>query len=239
MSASWGAGEAALSAEAVAGRLAEVRERIARAGVGPDHVTVVAVTKGFGPQAVRAATGAGLWDVGENYAQELLAKAVSAPAGVRWHFLGEPQRNKIGRLCPLVHLWQGLDSEVRAEALGRRCPGASVLVEVKVAEGLGRHGAGLDQVPALVERAAQAGLDVRGLMAVGPPGGPPARAAECFRAVAGLAAKLGLPEVSMGMSGDFEVAVAEGATMVRLGQVLFGPRPGGDDPGAGQLKLRC
>jgi pyridoxal phosphate enzyme (YggS family) len=226
------------TAAMVAERLAEVRGRIAQAGAVPEEVTVVAVTKGFGPAAVEAATTAGLWDVGENYAQELLAKAEVAPGGVRWHYLGELQRNKLARLVPVVHLWQALDSDDRAQALAQRAPAAPVLVEVKVADGAGRHGVGPEDVPELVDKAVGAGLQVRGLMAVGPTGPAASGARQCFRAVAQLAAKLGLAEVSMGMSGDYEIAVSEGATMVRLGRALFGPRPRVDSPGGGALKLR-
>lgn len=99
-----------MCAEVVAERLAQVRDRIAKAGASPSSVRVVAVTKGFGSEAVEAAVGAGLLDLGENYAQELLSKASTAPSGVRWHFLGGLQRNKLARLAPYVHLWQGLDS---------------------------------------------------------------------------------------------------------------------------------
>jgi PLP dependent protein len=212
-------------------RLAEVRERVAQVG-DPGAVTVVAVTKGFGPEAVEAAAGCGLNDLGENYAQELLAKAPHAPATVRWHFLGQLQRNKLAKLAPRVHLWQGLDSEAGAEALASCRPAAPVLVQVKVAGGPGRHGADARDVPTLVERASAAGLEVRGLMAVGPLGGAAAGARECFRAVAGLARRLGLAELSMGMSADYEIAVSEGATMIRLGRALFGPRPTVPGPGA-------
>jgi pyridoxal phosphate enzyme (YggS family) len=209
----------------VAERLAEVRERIAKAGASSLAVRVVAVTKGFGPDAVEAAVGAGLADIGENYAQELLSKLSSAPPGVRWHFLGGLQRNKIKSLAAHVQLWHGLDTESGAAALARRSPGAAVLVQVRVAGSLPRRGATPSEVPALVESAAAVGLQVRGLMAVGPPQAADAETARCFREVARLGASLGLSELSMGMSEDFELAVAEGATIVRLGRALFGPRP--------------
>ncbi len=110
--------------------------RFAAASPAPEGirqvVKVVAVTKGFGPEAVVAATGAGLWDIGENYAQELLAKASQAPEGVRWHFLGPVQRNKVAGLAPHVALWQGLDRPAAGEAIARRSPGARVLVQVNV-----------------------------------------------------------------------------------------------------------
>ena len=120
-----------MGADVVAERFAQVRDRIASAGVSPSSVRVVAVTKGFGSEAVEAAVGAGLLDLGENYAQELLSKASTAPSGVRWHFLGGLQSNKLARLAPHVHLWQGLDSVEGALALARRRPAAAVLVQVR------------------------------------------------------------------------------------------------------------
>ena len=210
----------------LAERLEEVRQRIVRAGGAPGQVTVVAVTKGFGPEAVRAAVAAGITDIGENYAQELLVKAPEVAAGLRWHFLGALQGNKLARLAGYVHLWHGLESADQARALARRCPGAAVLVQVRQPPGghPPRRGADARDVPAVVEAAFSAGLEVRGLMALGPPGASPAEVRGAFAEVADLARRLGLPELSMGMSADFELAVAEGATIVRLGQVLFGPR---------------
>jgi PLP dependent protein len=209
----------------VAARLAEVRGRIARAGGDPEIVKVVAVTKGFGPEAVVAATRAGLWDIGENYAQELLAKAAEVRAGVRWHFLGPVQRNKVAGLAPLVALWHGLDRTAAGEAVARRAPGARVLVQVNVSGEDAKAGCRQEDAPGLVATLRKLDLDVAGLMAVGPTGtAEQARAG--FRAVAALARDLQLTELSMGMSGDLEVAVEEGATMVRIGRSLFGPRPG-------------
>ncbi len=163
------------SFEAVPERLAHIKERIATAG-GPSTIRVVAVTKGFGPEAVGAAVSAGLLDIGENYAQELLSKLATSPPEVRWHFLGELQRNKLSRLAPHVWLWQGLDSAAEADALAKRSPGAAVLVEVKLEGDERRHGTAASEVPILVDHAVGAGLDVRGLMAVGPAARPARRA---------------------------------------------------------------
>ena len=231
-------GAGRVSAESVAERLAQVRDRIARVQSAPAPVTIVAVTKGFGPDAVEAAVGAGVLDIGENYATDMLAKVSVAPAGVRWHFLGEMQQNKLSRLAPFVYLWHGLESEAQVVALARRRPAAVVLVEVKVAPGERRHGAHAERVPALVGCATAAGLDVRGLMAVGPPQAPADEVRRCFREVARLSSSLGLPELSMGMTADFELAVAEGATIVRLGTALFGARPNPDATGPGAVTLR-
>jgi pyridoxal phosphate enzyme (YggS family) len=212
-----------ITADEVAERAQAVRERIAAAGRSPEEVAVVAVTKGFGPDAVEAAAGAGLTDVGENYAQELAAKwEAVAGAGCRWHFLGRVQRNKVRLIAKAVHLWQGVDRVEAAQEIAARAPGARVLVQVDAAA-TGRNGCAVGDVPALVERIGALGIDVRGLMAVGPLG-PPELARPGFRELTALAASLGLAERSMGMSDDLEVAVEEGSTMVRIGRALFGSR---------------
>lgn len=232
----WEAGAGAPSAAAVAGRLAGVRHRIEAAGGRLDTVRVVAVTKGFGPGAVAAAAAAGLHDVGENYAQELVAKAAAlgppAAGAVRWHYLGAVQRNKVRSLAPLVACWQSVARAAEGREIARRQPGAAVLVEVDASGVPGRTGCAAGEAPALVGDLVALGLDVRGLMTVAPRG-PGAR--DAFRVVRDLADRLGLPERSMGMTDDLEDAVAEGSTMVRVGRALFGdrpPRPGGP-PGAG------
>ena len=191
---------------------------------------IVAVTKGFGPDAVAAAVEAGLADVGENYAQELLAKAkdLSAQPGAalepHWHFIGQLQRNKIRKIAGLVRLWQSVDRPELAAEIARRAPGARVLVQVDIAGIGGRGGCRPEETEVLVHGCRGAGLEVSGLMAVGPPG-PPEQARAGFRLLAAQAEELGLAELSMGMTADIEVAIEEGATMVRVGTALFGPRP--------------
>lgn len=205
-------------------RLADVRRRVAAAGGDPSAIRIVAVTKGFGPATVAAALAAGLADVGENYAQELLGKATDAPAGARWHFLGPVQRNKVRRLSPLVTAWHGIDRPAAADAVAATAPGAEVLVQVNVTGAAGRPGCSRESVGELVDHVRHRDLDLSGLMAVGPAAaGEGSR--ECFRWLAAQARALGLRELSMGMSDDFEMAVAEGATTLRLGRVLFGARP--------------
>jgi pyridoxal phosphate enzyme (YggS family) len=205
--------------------LARVRRRIESAGGDPSRIKVVGVTKGFGPEAVRAAVEAGLLDLGENYAQELLPKAAAAPSGVRWHFLGPVQRNKVAGLAPHVHLWQGVDRLSAGEAIAKRRPGASVLVQVNVSGEPNKAGCLPADTGPLVEALRRLDLDVEGLMAVGPLGAPE-DARPGFRLLARLAAELGLHELSIGMSDDLEIAVEQGATMVRIGRALFGPRLG-------------
>ena len=209
-------------------RLRVVRQRIERSG-GGEAVRVVAVTKGFGPEAVRAALANGLADIGENYADELVEKArhfVDDAVAPRWHFLGAIQRNKIARLAPFVGSWQGVDRLEEGEAIARRCPGAAVLVEVATVDRADRPGVGLDAVEALVAALRARDLDVRGLMTVAPPVAEDRSATErAFAAVGAMVERLGLAEASMGMSDDLELAVANGATMVRVGRALFGTRP--------------
>lgn len=214
----------ALAADAVAGRVEDVRRRVERQGRDPRSVRIVAVTKGFGPEAVAAAGSAGLPDVGENYAQELLAKAPAAPPGTRWHFLGPVQRNKVARLAPHVTCWHGIDRGPAGEAVARAAPGCEVMVQVNVTGAAGRPGCRPQDVGDLVAELRRLDVDLSGLMAVGP-AGDPEDSRPHFRWLARQAAELGLRELSMGMSDDFEVAVAEGATTLRLGRVLFGPRP--------------
>ena len=216
------------AAAQVAERLAAVRERIASTGRRPDEVVVVAVTKGFGVDAVRAAAAAGIDDVGENYAQELARKWGRSEADPgrsprRWHFLGRVQRNKVQSIAPAVHLWQGVDRVAAGEEIARRAPGARVLVQVRLDGHPERNGCLPDEVPALVDELGRLGLDVQGLMAVGP-SGPPELARPGFRKVTALADRLGLAQRSMGMTADLGVAVEEGSTMVRVGRGLFGAR---------------
>ena len=215
----------------VGANLAAVRDRIAAAG-GDERVRLIAVTKGFGADAVEAAVRAGVPDVGESYAQELVAKAaqVTGPPPV-WHFIGRLQTNKVKAVAGLVELWHTVDRATLGDELARRAPGARVLLQVNVSDEPQKGGCLPAEAPNLVKRLRQGGLEVVGLMAVGATG--PAEAARPgFRALTRLADRLGLPERSMGMSGDLEVAVEEGSTMVRVGRALFGdrPRPGADDP---------
>ena len=205
--------------------LERVRDRIASANGDPDRVRVLAVTKGHGVDAVRAALAVGLVDIGEDRTRELLAKADEIGDGApRWHFIGQVQRNKVRQVAHLVHLWQSVDRLRLGEEISKRSPGASVLVEVNLTEDPARGGIRPGLVPGLVEGLRDLGLQVRGLMAVGEPGAPET-VRSGFRQVRELADQLGLPERSMGMSDDLELAVREGATMVRVGSALFGPRP--------------
>jgi PLP dependent protein len=231
-----------LTVEAVAAAAAQVRDRIAGAGGDPERVTLVAVTKGHPVEVVRLALAAGLVDLGESYAQELAAKAdalaLDPPPGApapRWHAVGRIQRNKVRTFAPHTVLWQSVDRLSVGEEISRRAPGAAVLVQVNVTGEETKGGCRPEMAPGLVEGCRDLGLDVRGLMAVGPTAGPEGAgsslASNAFAALARLADRLGLPERSMGMSGDLEAAVAAGSTMVRVGTALFGPRAAGREVG--------
>jgi pyridoxal phosphate enzyme (YggS family) len=209
----------------VAERLAAVHERIRSAG-GHD-VQVVAVTKTFGADAIVAAVAAGCGRIGENYAQELVAKLRQLPGDVRpeVHFIGHLQSNKVKLLAPWVHVWQTVDRPSVVAELGRRVPGARVLVQVNTTDEPSKGGCAPGEVHDLVASARAAGLHVEGLMTIGPTEGGPEAARPAFRLLRVLAAELDLTTLSMGMTHDLEVAVEEGATMVRVGTALFGPRP--------------
>jgi PLP dependent protein len=219
-------------------RLAHIRAEVARrqATGGWTHpVTIVAVTKGFGPDAVRAARDAGLPDVGENRVHEALDKMAAVPeAGVVWHLIGHLQRNK-AKLVPgrfaLVHSLDSADLALelakRAERRGTR---QRVLVQVNVAGELQKAGSDPADAPGLVRQVAgMEALQLEGLMTMAPLTDDVNVQQETFRALRRLRDALqeeGLwvPTLSMGMSGDFATAVEEGATVIRLGTALFGAR---------------
>lgn len=216
--------------EAIAARGERLAERIA--DCTDRAVRVVCVTKGHPPEVAVAALAAGFTELGENYAQELRDKAGAVTAAAlsagaeppRWHFIGQLQTNKVRLVADVVDTWHTVDRPSLVAELARRRPGARVLVQLDLAGLPGRGGCDPSTAPELVATARDAGLDVIGLMGVAPPGEPEA-ARPGFRLLAALADDLGLPERSMGMSGDLEVAVAEGATVVRVGSDLVGPRP--------------
>ena len=206
--------------------LKAVRERIAQAGRNPEEVTIVAVTKGFGPEVCRAAFDAGLRILGENRVQEAVVK-MDAVQGPEWHLVGHLQTNKAKAAAGRFALIQSVDSRHLADALARVNVEQKVLVEVNVAREPRKTGVDPAGAQELLDAVAEM-LDLQGLMAMGPAEGDPRPAFDELRTIRDEAQqRLGkpLPILSIGMSGDFEVAVKAGSTMVRLGTVLFGPRP--------------
>ncbi|HJR52042.1 MAG TPA: YggS family pyridoxal phosphate-dependent enzyme [Gemmatimonadales bacterium] len=219
------------------GRLARVRETLARhqAVAGWTHpVRIIGVTKGHGAEAVRAAHAAGLEDVGENRVQEGLAKQERVGnVPVTWHLIGTLQRNKARHVVGRFALVHSVDREDLAGELDRRTPPDArqrILVQVNCSDEAQKGGVEPDALPGLLDALRRfERLDVAGLMtmsALTDDTGEQRRAFRRLRELRESAEREGhrLPELSMGMSGDFPVAVEEGATMVRLGTILFGER---------------
>ena len=205
--------------ERVVARVAAAAER---AGRDPASVRIVAASKTVDAERIRPLLEAGCADLGENRAQELLAKAPAlADLAPCWHFIGPLQRNKVRALAPWVTWWHTLDRDALIPELARRVPGARVLVEVNQAGEAQKAGCAPAEVATLVDVAREAGLEVVGLMSVPPAGLDPR---PFFADLAARARDLGLTECSMGMSGDFEAAVEAGATIVRVGSLVFGGR---------------
>ena len=207
-------------------RIAAVRARIARTGRNPDEIVIVAVTKGFGPETCRAAIEAGLTVLGENRVHEAKLKMDAVP-GAQWHLIGHLQTNKVRQAAGSFALIHSVDSVRLATEIARVDPKQEVLLEINVAREAQKQGVDPDRALEAIEAVSNL-LPLRGLMAMGPAQGDPAPAFRDLRQLRDQAEqRLGksLPVLSMGMSGDFEVALAAGSTMVRLGQALFGPRP--------------
>lgn len=228
-------------ASTIAERLAEVRRRILeaaeRAGRDPMGVRLIAVSKGHGVDALRAAMSAGQHAFGENYVQEWMRKREELsnnkseiPSNVEWHFIGRVQRNKASALAEatLVH---GVGDVRHLRALGEQRAGRpplDVLWQVNAAGEVQKNGFAPEALTAEAKRlAAVPGVRLRGLMVLPPRGGTREIFQEVARLRDTLEGKLGfaLPELSMGMSGDFEHAIAAGATLVRIGTAIFGERP--------------
>jgi pyridoxal phosphate enzyme (YggS family) len=219
-------------------RLKQVEDRLQaacrRAGRARQEVTLVAVTKTVSPAVAECLHQLGVTDLGESRPQELWHKAVLLPSSVRWHLVGHLQRNKIERTLPLVHAIHSVDSirllealEHEAAAQARTLP---VLLEVNASGEVAKHGLAPGELPETIARLDQLRfVQVRGLMTMAALDDDPERCRPTFvtlrRLRDDLAARLPLPHrlehLSMGMSNDFEIAVEEGATMVRLGTILF------------------
>ena len=222
-------------------RLAEVRERIAaaqaRAGREGQPVTLVAVTKTHPPAAARAALAAGIVDLGENRVQELEEKVRAlAGAGATWHLIGHLQRNKVRRALPLFELFHSLDSLRLAEEVSRvaveEAQRVRALVQVNSSGEEAKGGFSATEAIDAVGRLAELpGLSMEGMMTMAPFDAGESILRRTFAATRELSAEVArqVPgyrplQLSMGMSGDYEIAVEEGSTIVRLGTVLFGAR---------------
>ena len=213
--------------EAVARAVQSIRDRIQRAA-GERAVELIAVTKGFGVDAVTAAVAAGCTSIGENYAQELRDKFALMPADrvhPQVHFIGQLQTNKVKAIAHLVDVWQSVDRPSLADEIARRAPGATAFIQVNTTAESAKGGCAPEGVASLIEYCRSLGLRVDGLMTVGPTSGDEGLTATAFALLSKTANDLGLAGRSMGMSNDLEIALACGATHVRIGSALFGERP--------------
>lgn len=226
-------------AESMADRIARIQDRIAsaceRAGRSPDAVQLIAVSKTRTPDEVRQAAACGLRVFGENKVQEARAKIPMSPGHLSWHLIGHLQTNKARHAVQLFEFIHSVDSLKIMEALHQACEVAGrrmpVCLEVNVGGEASKFGISPDELPSLLEASAGCNrLDVVGLMCIPPIAEDPERTRGFFRTLRGLKERAerdwGFPlaELSMGMSSDFELAIEEGSTMVRIGTELFGPR---------------
>lgn len=226
-------------------RIREIRDRITaacdRSGRDPDEVTLVAVSKTFPSSSVLAAHASGVLDFGENRVQELVEKAdeisgLDQRGTIRWHMLGHLQRNKAKDVVRVARLFHALDSERLARELNKRAVQAErtleCLIQVNTSGEESKEGVSPDDVSQLVRNVLPMdGLVLRGFMTIAAPADDPEQVRHEFREMAGIRNRLRethpdvpLDFLSMGMSGDFEVAIEEGATHVRIGRLLFGDR---------------
>lgn len=213
-------------------RIEQVETRIgaalARCGRKREDVTLVAVTKVFPAETILAAHEAGLRHFGENYVQEFEGKhaAVRDLAGARFHFIGHLQSNKAKRAAELFQVVETVDSPKLARRLNEHGQSLDVMIEVKLSEEESKRGADPSALPELLDTlAGLPNLRLRGLMTMPPWLPDPAASRPYFVRLRELGERYGLAGLSMGMSHDFEVAIEEGATCIRVGSALFGPRP--------------
>jgi pyridoxal phosphate enzyme (YggS family) len=211
------------------GRVQEVVARAcARAGRSPDHVLVIAVSKTVDAERVRAAIEAGVVALGENRVQEAKGKIERLGRPVPWHLIGSLQTNKAKDAARLFDWIHSVDRVELARELSRRAPGdreLNVLLQVNLGDEPQKGGVTPEELKRLSEAVAGlSGLRVRGLMAIPPVAESPEATRPHFRRLRELRDELGLEHLSMGMSADYEVALEEGATMIRVGTAIFGPR---------------
>jgi len=214
--------EIAANYAAVMGR---VEAACRRAGRNAADVTLVAVSKTFPAEVVTAVIEAGASDVGENRVQEARDKKPLARGAARWHLIGHLQSNKAKDAVRIFDVIQTIDSIELAEKVGKAASAAGKRQEVLLEVNIGRESQKAGADPAGVEALARAvarveSLDVKGLMTIPPVGDPRAY----FREMRTLREATGLPHLSMGMTDDFEIAIEEGATLIRVGRAIFGSR---------------
>ncbi len=220
-----------VTSDQIAANLAAVRRRIAaaaaRAARDPAEITLIAVSKTQPAALIRAAIVAGVTDIGENYVQEAAGKRGAVGVAARWHLIGHLQRNKAARALETFDCIHTVDNAALGTTLARHAAAhertARVLIEVNVGGEATKSGIAPDALGPLLAELRDPHLSIEGLMTVPPPGAPDA-ARGWFRRLRALRDTVGLRELSMGMTDDFEVAIEEGATMVRVGRAIFGER---------------
>jgi pyridoxal phosphate enzyme (YggS family) len=220
--------------QTIAQRIENVRRRIEtsceRNNRSPDEVTLIAVTKGFPPDAIRQAAAAGIQHFGENRVQEAdgkLAELSDLPCEVTWHMVGHLQTNKVKTAIRLFDIIHSVDSLPLAEAISRRAAASRqpIFLELNVSNEPSKYGFSLDELPDRYRAIARLpNIEVQGLMTVAPQAEDPDNVRGVFRRLREAAELVGVRDLSMGMSDDFDVAVEEGATHIRIGRALFGER---------------
>ncbi len=226
----------------ISDNITTIREKISRACAGAgrtaSEVTLLAVGKTFPSAAVREAVDAGVADIGENYVQELLAKRRDLSSGdIRWHFIGHLQSNKVKSVAGWIHMIHAVDSADLAIEIDRRAAKAGRVIECLLEVNTTGESTKFGAVPArateLVKSLASCdNISLAGLMTIGPFLPDPEGSRPMFRRLRELKDEIGsltqanvtMRHLSMGMTGDFEVAIDEGATIIRIGTAIFGPR---------------
>jgi len=218
-------------------RVLELESRISAAAARSTHstqpVTIVAVTKHHPAAAVDAVAAEGLLDIGENRVAEAIEKSGDVRAAVRWHLIGHLQRNKVNKALTLFGTVHSVDSLRLVEALGAASKPLDIFLQINVSGEQSKFGASPEQAADLLRAAIRwPSLNIRGLMTMAPYADDPEEARPCFRALRELRGELNaagiappMDGLSMGMSGDFEVAVEEGATHVRIGSLILPKKP--------------
>ena len=207
--------------EEIKERLQEINKIIDAKAQNP--VTLIGVTKGFTHEEVNIASELGIKNFGENYAQELLTKNPLVDPEISWHYIGQLQSNKIRKISHLVDVWHSVTSLKLAREIHKRNDQAQILLQVSLMGPSNSKGFEVEQLPQLISELRDMNIDISGLMTMGVPGDKVATRV-VFKELRKLADTFELPECSMGMSGDFEIALESGASMIRVGSAIFGNR---------------
>ena len=207
--------------EEIKERLQEINKIIDAKAQNP--VTLIGVTKGFTHEEVNIASELGIKNFGENYAQELLTKNPLVDPEISWHYIGQLQSNKIRKISHLVDVWHSVTSLKLAREIHKRNDQAQILLQVSLMGPSNSKGFEVEQLPQLISELRDMNIDISGLMTMGVPGDKVATRV-VFKELRKLADTFELPECSMGMSDDFEIALESGASMIRVGSAIFGNR---------------